>query len=66
MSIKEVAIDLRLDGHAVKEMDKLYMREQLAGTELIVRAVIGMNELSIQSGYVFCIVVSDLERQQPF
>ena len=42
------------------------MREQLAGTELIVRAVIGMNELSIQSGYVFCIVVSDLERQQPF
>ena len=29
-SIKEVADYLRLDWHAVKEMDKLYMREQLA------------------------------------
>ena len=29
-SIKEVADDLRLDWHAVKEMDKLYMREQVA------------------------------------
>ncbi len=27
-SVKEVAEDLRLDWHAVKEMDKLYMREQ--------------------------------------
>ncbi|MDQ2668394.1 MAG: hypothetical protein M3Z05_20730 [Gemmatimonadota bacterium] len=35
-SIKEVALDLRMDWHAVKEMDKLYMREQLvaAGTQL--------------------------------
>ena len=29
-SIKEVATDLHLDWHAVKEMDKLYMRAQLA------------------------------------
>jgi transposase len=64
-SIKEVATDLRLDWHAVKEMDKLYMREQLARTEPIAPAVIGIDELSIRKGYVFRIVVSDLERQQP-
>jgi len=64
-SIKEVATDLRLDWHAVKEMDKLYMREQLARAGPLAPAVIGIDELSIRKGYVFRIVVSDLERQQP-
>jgi transposase len=31
-SVKEVATDLHLDWHAVKEMDELYMREQIART----------------------------------
>ena len=64
-SVKEVATDLHLDWHTVKAMDKLYMREQLARAGPIAPAVIGIDELSIRKGYVFRIVVSDLERQQP-
>ncbi len=66
MSIAEVAADLRMDWHAVKEMDKLYMREQLAraGTQLR-PAVIGIDEISIRKGHVYRIVVSDLERGHP-
>jgi transposase len=66
MSVAEVAADLRMDWHAVKEMDKLYMREQLAvaGTHLR-PAVIGIDEISIRKGHVYRIVVSDLERGQP-
>lgn len=65
MSIKEVADDLRLDWHAVKEMDKLYMREQLARAGPPEPAVIGIDEISIRKGHVYRIVVSDLERGQP-
>jgi transposase len=64
-SIQEVATDLRLDWHAVKAMDQLYMREQLTRAGPIAPAVIGIDELAIRKGYVFRIVVSDLERQQP-
>ena len=63
-SVKEVADDLHLDWHAVKEMDKLYMREQLdvelARTGPIAPAVIGLDELSVRIGHVYRIVVSDL------
>jgi transposase len=67
--ITEVAQDLHLDWHAVKEMDKLYMRTQLeadlAQHGPIAPAIIGIDELSIRRGRVYRIVVSDLERQQP-
>ena len=64
-SIKEVADDLRLDWHAAKEMDKLYMREQLARAGEPRPAVIGVDEISIRKGHVYRIVVSDLERREP-
>lgn len=64
-SIKEVAEDLRLDWHAVKEMDKLYMREQLARTADPRPGIIGIDEIAIRKGHVYRIVVSDLEREQP-
>lgn len=64
-SVKEVADDLRLDWDAVKEMDKLYMREQLACAGEPRPAVIGIDEISIRKGHVYRIVVSDLERGQP-
>lgn len=64
-SIKEVAEDLRLDWHAVKEMDKLYMREQLARAPELRPGIIGIDELAIRKGHVYRIVVSDLEREQP-
>lgn len=64
-SINEVADDLRLDWHAVKEMDKLYMQEQLARAGEPRPEVIGVDEISIRKGHVYRIVVSDLEQQQP-
>ena len=64
-SVKEVAHDLWLDWDAVKEMDKLYMREQLARAGEPRPAIIGIDELSIRKGHVYRIIVSDLEREQP-
>ena len=64
-SVKEVAHDLWLDWDAVKEMDKLYMREQLARAGEPRPAVIGIDELSIRKGHVYRIIVSDLERERP-
>ncbi len=64
-SIKEVADDLRLDWHAVKEMDKLYMREQLMRAGEPWPAVVGIDEISIRKGHVYRIIVSDLERARP-
>lgn len=68
-SLTEVAQDLHLDWRAVKEMDKLYMREQLAAdlarTGPLAPAVIGIDELSVRKGHDYRIVVSDLERGQP-
>ena len=64
-AIKEVADDLRLDWHAVKEMDKLYMREQLARAGNPRPEVIGIEEISVRKGQVYRIVVSDLVRRKP-
>jgi transposase len=64
-SIKEVADDLRLDWHAVKEMDKLYMQEQLALAGPVTPTAIGIDEISVRKGHVYRIIVSDLERKQP-
>ena len=55
----------RLDWLAVKEMDQLYMREQLARAGEPRPAVIGIDEISIRIGHVYRIVVSDLEQHQP-
>lgn len=63
--IKEVADDLGLDWRTVKEMDKLYMREQLVLEGDPTPRAIGIDEISIRKGHVYRIVVSDLERHQP-
>lgn len=63
--IKEVADDLGLDWRTVKEMDKLYMREQLALEGDPSPRAIGIDEISTRKGHVYRIVVSDLERHQP-
>jgi transposase len=60
-----VAEDLCLDWHAVKEMDKLYMREQVARAGEPRPGIVGIDELSLRKGHVYRILVSDLERQQP-
>lgn len=60
VSVQEAASDLPLDWHAVKEMDTLYMREQLAVARVPRPAVIGMDEISIWKGHVYRIIVSDV------
>jgi transposase len=53
-----------LDWHRVKELDKVYMREQLARAGHPQPRVIGIDEISIRKRHVYRIVVSDLEQKR--
>lgn len=64
-TIKEVAEELHLDWHAVQELDKQYMREQLRRAGQPAPRVIGIDEIAIAKGHKYRIVVSDLERGRP-
>jgi transposase len=64
-TIKEVAEELFLDWHAVKELDKQYMREQLRRAGNPAPRVLGIDEIAIAKGHQYRIVVSDLERGRP-
>jgi transposase len=64
-SIKDVAAELKLDWHAVKELDKQYMAAQLAKAGTPGPKVIGIDEISIRKGHTYRIVVSDLLRERP-
>lgn len=64
-SIKEVAKELNLDWHTVKELDKQTMRIQLARAGTPAPKVIGIDEISIRKGHAYRIVVSDLIRGRP-
>jgi transposase len=61
-TVHEVAEDLFLDWHTVKELDKQYMREQLRRAGNPTPRVIGIDEIAIGQGHSYRIVVSDLER----
>ena len=63
--IWDVAKDLSLDWHTVKELDKQYMRAQLAKAGTPGPTVIGIDEVSIRKGHDYRIVVSDLIRLRP-
>lgn len=62
--IREIAAQERLDWHAVKEMDKTYMSEQLALAAPPDPRVIGIDEISAKGGREYRIVVSDLEARR--
>jgi len=64
-TIKDVAKELKLDWHSVKELDKQYMKAQLAKTGKPRPKVIGIDEISIRKGHTYRIVVSDLEKSRP-
>jgi transposase len=64
-TIKEVAEELFLDWHTVKELDKQYMRQQLRRAGSPAPRVIGIDEIAIGKGHRYRIVVSDLERGRP-
>jgi len=56
---------LQLDWHSVKELDKQYMRAQLAKVGKPGPAAIGIDEISIKKRHTYRIVVSDLVRKRP-
>ena len=64
MSIQDVARRMRLDWRMVKELDKIYMREQLRRAGPPKPRVIGIDEISIRKRHVYRIVVSDLEKRR--
>jgi len=64
-TIKDIAEELGLDWHAVKELEKQYMAEQLRRAGTPAPKVIGIDELSIRKGHTYRILVSDLERERP-
>jgi transposase len=64
-SIKDVAKELHLDWHRVKELEKQYMREQIRRAGQPRPKVTGIDEISIRKGHDYRIVVSDLERRRP-
>lgn len=61
-TIKELAQELHLDWHTVKELDKQYMRTQLARAGTPGPKAIGIDEISIRKRHTYRIVVSDLLR----
>jgi transposase len=64
MTIKDVARRMHLDWHTVKELDKIYMREQLRREGPSTPNVIGIDEISIKKRHGYRIVVSDLEEKR--
>jgi transposase len=65
MTIQDVAKELRLHWHTVKDLEKQYMEAQLRRFKPRSPHVIGIDEISIRKGHTYRIVVSDLERHRP-
>lgn len=64
MPIQDVARRMRLDGRTVKELDKIYMREQLRRAGPPTPRVSGVDEIAVKKRPVYRIVVSDLEQKR--
>jgi transposase len=64
-TIKDIAQELHLDWHSVKELEKQYMQEQLRRAGTPAPKVIGIDEISIKKRHVSRILVSDLVRERP-
>jgi transposase len=64
-SIKDIARELHLGWHAVKNLEKEYMAEQLRRTGNPAPKQIGIDEVSIARGQTYRITVSDLKRKRP-
>jgi transposase len=63
-AIHDVARELNLDWHTVKELDKQYMRAQIAKAGMPAPVVIGIDEIAVRKGHDYRIVVSDLIRER--
>jgi len=65
MTITDVAKELKLDWHTVKDLDKQYMQEQLRRNPVAAPRAVGIDELSLRRRHTDRIVVSDLKRGRP-
>jgi transposase len=65
MPNKAVSENERLHHGTVKELDKLYMQQQVARAGLPAPRAIRINEISIRKGHNYRVIVSDLERSRP-
>jgi transposase len=64
-AIKDIARELHLGWHAVKNLDKEYMAEQLRRAGNPAPKQIGIDEISQGKGQDYRITVSDLKRKRP-
>ena len=64
-SVRDVARELDVDWDTVKDLEKHYMRAQLAAAGPPVPQVIGIDEISVRRGHSYRIVVSDLIARRP-
>lgn len=63
-TIKDVAADFSLDWDTVKELEKEYMQDQLKKVGHPVPRKLGVDEISVEKGHRYRVVVSDLERRR--
>jgi transposase len=64
MTVQDVARRMQLDWDTVKDLDQIYMREQLKRAGRPDPRAIGVDEISIKKGHKYRIVVSDLDRKR--
>jgi transposase len=64
-SILDIAEELQLEWHTVKDLEMQYMREQLRRAGSPAPKVIGIDEIAIRQRHTYRIVVSDLLRRRP-
>ena len=64
-TMSDIARELNLDWHTVKQLDKQYMTAQLERAGTPAPKAIGIDEISIRKGHTYRIVVSDLIRRRP-
>lgn len=55
----------RLHDSTVRQLDKLYMQQQVEKAGVPAPRIIGVDEISIRKGHNYRVVVSDLERGRP-
>lgn len=55
----------RLHDSTVKDLDTIYMQQQVARAGLPAPRAIGVDEIAIRKGHDYRIVVSDLDRRRP-
>lgn len=65
MTNKAVAAAELLHHSTVKDLDKLYMAQQVARAGLPAPRAIGVDEIAVRKGHEYRVVVSDLERGRP-